>query len=276
LRQRLYKVTSQPKERMEQTTTSRLTAGLARIGAAAVFTFHVIRDAVRPPFELNFLREEVADQGWRSLPLILAAGTALGFVMTLHTRNELIRFGASAWIPEVQALSFFVEIGPLVAALLIAGRVGAGMGASLAEMRATEQIDAIEALSVDSFKLLVVPRVLACFLTLPLLTTFMDFCGVVSGFLSEHLLSNISLQLYISRAFSGVAFSNFIPPTLKTAVFGFIIGTVSCFFGYTTNEGAEGVRKAATNSVVVSSLLVIAVDVVLVKIIFIMFPERAL
>jgi phospholipid/cholesterol/gamma-HCH transport system permease protein len=259
-----------------QANTNRLTAVLARVGSAAVFTFRVLRDAMQRPFEWNFLLEELADQGWRSLPLILASGAALGLVMTLHTRNELIKFGASAWIPEVQCLSFFVEIGPLVAALLIAGRVGAGMGASLAEMRATEQIDAIEALSVDSFKLLVVPRVIACLIALPLLTTFMDFCGVTSGFFSEHLLSNISLQLYISRAFSGVAWSNFIPPTLKTAVFGFIIGTVSCFFGYTTDEGAEGVRKAATNSVVISSLLIIAADVVLVRIIFIMFPENAL
>ena len=261
---------------MAQANTNRLTAVLARVGSAAVFTFRVLRDAIRQPFEWNFLLEELADQGWRSLPLILASGAALGLVMTLHTRNELIKFGASASIPEVQCLSFFVEIGPLVAALLIAGRVGAGMGASLAEMRATEQIDAIEALSVDSFKLLVVPRVMACLIALPLLTTFMDFCGVTSGFFSEHLLSNISLQLYISRAFSGVAWSNFIPPTLKTAVFGFIIGTVSCFFGYTTDEGAEGVRKAATNSVVISSLLIIAADVVLVRIIFIMFPENAL
>jgi len=139
-----------------------------------------------------------------------------------------------------------------------------------------EQIDAIEALSVDSFKLLVVPRVVACFIALPLLTTFMDFCGVLSGFLSEHFLSNISLQLYVSRAFHGLEWANFIPPTLKTAVFGFIIATVSCFFGYTTNEGAEGVRRAATNSVVMSSLLVIVADVILVKIIFFMFPESAL
>lgn len=143
-------------------------------------------------------------------------------------------------------------------------------------MRATEQIDAIEALSIDSFKLLVVPRVVACFIALPLLTTFMDFCGVLSGFVSEHFLSHISLQLYVSRAFRDMAWSNFIPPTLKTAVFGYIIATVSCFFGYTTNEGAEGVRKAATNSVVISSLLVIVADVLLVKIIFLMFPESAL
>jgi phospholipid/cholesterol/gamma-HCH transport system permease protein len=255
---------------------STITAGLEQIGRGAAFAARVIRDAFRAPFELPYVVEEIFDQGWRSLPLIVASGIALGMVMTLHTRTELIKFGASAWIPEVQCLSFFIEIGPLVAALLLAGRVGAGMGASLAEMRATEQIDAIEALSVDSFKLLVVPRVLACFVALPLLTTFMDFCGVLSGFVSEHFMSNISLQLYVSRAFRGMEWSNFIPPTLKTAVFGFIIATVSCFFGYTTNQGAEGVRRAATNSVVVSSLLVILADVLLVKLIFLMYPESAL
>jgi phospholipid/cholesterol/gamma-HCH transport system permease protein len=261
---------------MSKKKATGLTKGLEAIGRAALFTLRVVKGAFRAPFELAYLWLELADQGWRSLPLIIASGLALGLVMTLHTRTELVKFGASAWIPQIQCLSFFVEIGPLVAALLVAGRVGAGMGASLAEMRATEQIDAIEALSIDSFKLLVVPRVVACVLALPLLTTFMDFCGVLSGFLSEHFLSNMSPQLYIARAFSDVEWANFIPPTVKTAVFGFIIGTVSCFFGYTTNEGAEGVRRAATNSVVVSSLLVIVADVILVKIIFIMFPGTAI
>src|ERR1035438_1704796 len=245
---------------MSKKKATGLTKGLEAIGNIALFTLRVIRDAFRAPFELAYVWLELTDQGWRSLPLIVASGLALGLVMTLHTRTQLIKFGASAWIPSLQSLSFFVEIGPLVAALLVAGRVGAGMGASLAEMRATEQIDAIEALSVDSFKLLVVPRVAACVLALPLLTTFMDFCGVLSGFLSEHFLSHLSFQLYITRAFSDVGWSNFIPPTLKTAVFGFIIGTVSCFFGYRTDGGAEGVRRAATNSVVMSSLLVILVE----------------
>jgi phospholipid/cholesterol/gamma-HCH transport system permease protein len=261
---------------MSQKKATRLTRIFERIGKAAAFTFRVIRDVFHAPLEFTYVLAEFEDQGCQSLPLIVSSGLALGFVMTMHTRSELIKFGASAWIPQLQSLAFFVEIGPLVAALLVAGRVGAAMGASLAEMRATEQIDAIEALSVDSFKLLVIPRVIACFLALPLLTTFMDFCGVMSGFLSEHFFSHISLQLYVTRAFHGLAWSNFIPPTLKTAVFGFIIATVSCFFGYNASDGAEGVRKAATSSVVVSSLLIIMADVVLVKIILLLFPESAL
>jgi phospholipid/cholesterol/gamma-HCH transport system permease protein len=143
-------------------------------------------------------------------------------------------------------------------------------------MRAAEQIDAIESLSIDSFKFLVVPRVVACVIALPILTVFMDFSGLLGGFFSEYAASRISPQLYLVRAFAEMAWSNFIPPTLKTAVFGFIIGTVSAFFGYTTNKGAKGVGEAATNSVVVSSLLIILADVVLIKFIFFVFPENAL
>ena len=179
-------------------------------------------------------------------------------------------------IPRVQSLAFFVEIGPLVAGLLVAGRVGAGIGAVLANMRATEQIDAIEAISIDSFNSLVVPRIIACVVALPLLTVFMDFAGLLGGFCSEFALSHLSLRLYVTRAFTDLQWSNFIPPMLKTTAFGFIIGTVSSFFGYTTNEGADGVGRAATNSVVVSSLLIILADVILVKCIFLIFPGSAI
>jgi phospholipid/cholesterol/gamma-HCH transport system permease protein len=245
-------------------------------GTASLFGLKVTAATFQMPFELDQIWRLIGELGTRSLSLVASCGLALGVVMTLHTRGSLIMFGATGMIPKVQSLGFFVEIGPLVAALLVAGRVGAGIGAVLADMRATEQIDAIEALSIDSFKFLVVPRVMACVLVLPLLTTFMDCCGMLGGYLSEYTLSHISLHLYIARAFANVAWSNFVPPTLKTAVFGFIIGTVSCFFGYTTNEGAEGVGRAATNSVVVSSLLIILADVILVKIIFLIFPASAI
>jgi phospholipid/cholesterol/gamma-HCH transport system permease protein len=219
---------------------------------------------------------QMAEIGSKSLHLVVASGFALGTVMTLHTRSTLVMFGAAAIIPTVQALAFFVEIGPLVAGLLLAGRVGSGIGAVLANMRATEQVDGIESLSIDAFKFLVVPRVVSCVLALPLLTLFMDFAGLLGGYLSEFASSRISFELYISRAFESVVLSNFLAPTLKTAVFGFIIGTVSSYFGYSTNEGAAGVGRAATNSVVVSSLLIILADVILVKCIFFVFPENAL
>jgi phospholipid/cholesterol/gamma-HCH transport system permease protein len=253
-----------------------LTKILEFIGKVSLFAFRVITDLFRPPFEAQQLGRQLAEIGSGSVPLIVASGFALGAVMTLHTRSTLVTFGAEAEIPTVQSLAFFVEIGPLVAGLLLAGRVGSSIGAVLANMRVTEQIDGIESLSIDSFKFLVVPRVVACVIALPILTLFMDFSGLLAGFVAEHASSRISYHLYITRAFDSVDWANFIPPTLKTAVFGFIIGTVSTYFGYTINEGAQGVGKAATNSVVLSSLLLISVDVILVKSIAFAFPESAL
>ncbi len=246
------------------------------VGQVSIFGLKAVRDTFRPPFEWEYLLKQFEEIGVESLPLIAASGLALGIVMTLHTRSTLVQFGAEAEIPVFQSQAFFNEIGPLVAALLLAGRVGAGIGAQLANMRATEQIDAIETLSVNSFRLLVVTRVLACTLMLPLLTLFMDGAGVLGGYLSERVMSHLSAQLYLARAFGGLFVANFVPPTIKTAVFGFLIGTVSSFFGYTTNVGSDGVRRAATNSVVVSSLAVILADVLLVKLIFFVFPDQAI
>lgn len=260
----------------EQGSGGQLRRVLEFIGSLWLFGFRVITNAIRAPFELEQVWRHIGEMGVGSLPLVAASGLALGVVMTLHTRSMLVAFGAAASIPRLQSLSFFVEIGPLLAALLVSGRVGAGIGAVVANMRASEQIDAIEAFSVDSFKFLVVPRVVACIIVLPLLTLFMDFCGVGAGFLSEYAVSHISLKLYIERAFSQFGCANLIPPILKTTVFGFLIGTVSSYFGYTINDGAEGVGRAATNSVVLSSLLVIVADVALVKIIFLIFPEGAI
>jgi phospholipid/cholesterol/gamma-HCH transport system permease protein len=246
------------------------------LGEVTLFGLKAIRDVMRPPWECEYLLKQFYDIGVGSLLLILTSGFALGVVMSLHTRSTLVQFGAEAEIPTFQAMAFFNEIGPLVAALLIAGRVGAGIGAELANMRATEQIDAIETLSIDSFKFLVVTRITACTIMLPLLTIFMNAAGVFGGYVAEHVASHLSWRLYLTRAFDGVALANFIPPTLKTAVFGYLIGTISCFFGYTTNEGSDGVRRASTNSVVISSLVVILADVILVKCIFFLFPDQAI
>jgi phospholipid/cholesterol/gamma-HCH transport system permease protein len=249
---------------------------LTFIGNIGLFAMDAVRRAFVPPFEFQMILQQIEVVGWKSLPLVLSSGFALGVVLTLHTRSTLARFGAEGLLPTVQALAFFNEIGPLVAGLLVAGRVGAGIGAELANMRTTEQIDAIEVLSIDSFKLLVIPRIIACSLALPILTVFMDVAGLAGGYLAEGVTSNLSGALFLSRAFSSIYWATFIPPTLKTALFGAIIGLISSYFGYTTNEGSNGIGRAAMNSVVVSSLVVILVDVVLVKFIFFLFPETAI
>jgi phospholipid/cholesterol/gamma-HCH transport system permease protein len=256
--------------------TSTPTDFFSFVGGLSRFGVKSLASAFTPPYEWQFFLVHLEDIGWRSLPLIAAAGLALGVVTALHTRGTLVSFGAEALIPSLQSASFFNELGPLVTGLLISGRVGAGIGAELSNMRGTEQIDAIEAMSADSFKSLVVTRVLACIIVLPMLTVFMDLTGLLGGFFSERMASHISLQLYIHRAFSTVSWANFVAPTLKTCVFGFIIGAVSCFYGYTINEGSSGVRRAATSSVVLSSLLVIVSDVFLVKLIYFFFPGKAL
>src|SRR5262245_44957534 len=187
-------------------------------GKVSLFGLRAVVDSLRRPFEGALIVRQLAEVGSKSLPLIVASGLALGAVMTLHTRSTLVVFGATSIIPTVQAFAFFLEIGPLVTGLLVAGRVGSGIGAVLADMRATEQIDGIETLSVDSFKFLVVPRIIACTLALPLLTLFMDFSGLLGGFLSEYSSSGMSHQLYLFRAFEKFQWSNFWPPTLKTCV----------------------------------------------------------
>src|SRR5271168_4682735 len=144
----------------------------AFIGEVSLFGLKALVDTFRPPFEWEFFVHEIEEIGWRSLPLILSAGFALGVVLSMHTRGTLVSFGAEALIPSLQSASFFNELGPLVTGLLISGRVGAGIGAELSNMRGTEQIDAIDAMSADSFRGLVVTRVLACIVVLPMLTVF--------------------------------------------------------------------------------------------------------
>ena len=255
---------------------SKISRFLSATGEMSSFGLRAIAAAFVPPYEWAVSLQQLEEIGANSVPLVAAAGFALGIVLTLHTHATLIKFGAVALSPTLQAVSFITELGPLVTALLIAGRVGSGIGAELANLRASEQIDAIDAMSVDSFKMLVVTRVVGCVIALPLLTLFMDFASLVGGFISERFSSHMSVTLYVHAAFANLAWSDFLAPTLKTCVFGLIIGSVSSFFGYTINEGSAGVRKAATNSVVLSSLLIILSDVLLVKIIYFFFPGGAL
>ena len=247
-------------------------AVLNHCGDAALFGLRVFRDVLRAPREGSEIVRQVYEMGWRSLPLIAAAGFAVGAVLSMHTRASLERFGADALIPAGLALALFKETGPLVTGLLFSGRVGAGIGAELGAMRVSEQIDALETLAVDSFKFLVVTRVVACVIALPLLTTIMNFTGIVGGFVAETAVSGMAFTLYWDRAWSLINFVDYVPATLKTCVFGFIIGTISSYLGYTTTGGTAGVGQASTRSVVFASLLVIVSNVVLVKAIFFFFP----
>lgn len=241
-------------------------------GGLSLFAGQVLRDAFRRPFEFTEFLRQVFEIGWRSAPLIVLSGLAVGAVLSMHTRSTLERFGAESMIPTALAFALVKETGPLVTGLLISGRVGAGIGAELGGMRVTEQIDALESLAVDSFKYLVVTRVAAAVVCLPLLTVLMNFSGLLGGFFAEAAISGTSFAFYFQTAFSSLAFSDYIPPTLKTMVFGFLIGSTSSYLGYNATGGAEGVGRASTQSVVLSSIFLIVANVILVKGIFFLYP----
>jgi phospholipid/cholesterol/gamma-HCH transport system permease protein len=196
-------------------------------------------------------------------------------VLSMHTRASLERFGAESMIPAGLAIALVRETGPLTAGLLLSGRIGAGIGAELGAMRVTEQIDALEASAVDAFHYLVVTRAAACIIALPILTTIMNFAGMFGGFLAENAETGMSLTLYFDRSFSLVDMTDYIPATVKTAVFGFIIATISAYLGFTAESGTQGVGRASTRAVVLSSILIIVCNVVLVRLIFLIFPEAA-
>jgi phospholipid/cholesterol/gamma-HCH transport system permease protein len=241
-------------------------------GDLGLFLWQVVRAAVTPPYEFRELFRQLDEIGSMSLPLVALAGAATGVVLSLEARYSLTRFGAKSLLPAAIVFSVIHETGPIITGLVVSGRVGAGIGAELASMKVTEQIDAIEASAVNPFRLLVAPRILACILMLPLLTLGADLCGLVMGWAAQALVEPLSFHQFITSGFKGADFNDFLPPTFKTAVFGFIIGLVACFQGMRTKGGAEGVGRAATSSVVLSSLFVILADVVLVKLIIIFFP----
>ncbi len=248
---------------------------LATAGEVSVFAGRAAREAFTPPFELRETIRQIYELGLRSAPLIAVSGLAVGVVLSMHTRASLERFGAESMIPAGLAIALVRETGPLTAGLLLSGRIGAGIGAELGAMRVTEQIDALEASAVDSFRYLVVTRVAACVISVPLLTTLMNFSGILGGFLAETAITGMSLSLYFDRAFSLIDMTDYVPATVKTAVFGFIIATMSAFLGFTTTSGTEGVGRASTRSVVLSSMLIIMTNVILVRLIFFIFPEAA-
>jgi len=252
--------------------TNPLTQMLEWFGEFGSFLWGVLRASLSPPFEGREFVRQLDEIGARSLPLIALAGAAVGVVLALEARQSLVRFGAKALLPSAIIFAVVTEMGPIITGLVVSGRVGAGIGAELAAMKVTEQIDAIEVSAVNPYKLLAVTRILACIVCLPLLTLVASFSGVVMGWVATTLIEPISLVRFVETGFKGAGFKDFLPPTFKTCVYGLIIGSVSSFQGMRARGGAEGVGSSATTSVVLSSLFVILADVILVKVIILLFP----
>jgi phospholipid/cholesterol/gamma-HCH transport system permease protein len=252
-------------------TGARIQSFLAWIGDLGLFTATLVGSALSPPYHVKELFQQMHEVGTRSLPLVVLASAATGVVLSLQMRDSLARFGAKSLLPVVIVMTIIKESGPIITALVVCGRVGAGIGAQLGSMKVTEQIDAIEASAVNAFKLLVVTRVAACVLMLPLLTIVADLSGILVGWLANTLVEHVSLMPFLVDGFKQVTFSDLIPATVRTALFGFIIGLVGCFQGMRTEGGTEGVARSATSAVVLSSLFVILADVWLVRLIQIVF-----
>jgi len=237
------------------------------VGDFGIFAWRILNAMVRPPYEWREFLNQLDSIGARSMPLIALAGAATGVVLSMQTRDSLSRFGAKGALPAVIVFSLIKETGPIITGLVASGRVGAGIGAELGSMKVTEQIDAMEASAVDPHKYLAATRVLAAIVALPLLTVAADFCGILAGWFATAMADPVSLKLFLGNGFKAVTFQDILPPTLKTMVFGLIIGLVSTFQGMRTSGGTEGVGRSATGSVVWSSLLIILADVILVRVI---------
>jgi phospholipid/cholesterol/gamma-HCH transport system permease protein len=262
---------AQPHRRPAEKAPNILVSTVEWFGELGLYFARLCRSALTPPWEFQEMLHQCDEIGSKSLPLVVLAGTAIGVVVSLQTRDSLIRFGAKSLLPAVIVFSVIKETGPIITGLVVSGRVGAGIGAELGSMRVTEQIDAMGASAVDSFRYLVATRVLACILMLPLLTVCADLCAIFAGWVADTAAEPISLRHFIESGTKGVLFSDFLPPTFKTLVYGLIVGVVSCFQGMSTKGGTAGVGRSATSSVVLSSLFVILADVALVRLIQVIY-----
>ncbi|WP_222983404.1 MlaE family ABC transporter permease [Flagellimonas meishanensis] len=233
-------------------------------GELSHFAGRFFKEALKPPFEFKELLRQCYHMGNRSLVLVGVTGFIIGLVLTLQSRPTLIEFGAVSWMPNMVGISIVREIGPVITALICAGRIASGIGAELGSMRVTEQIDAMEVSGTNPFKYLVVTRILATTLMLPLLVIFGDVIALYGSALVENLKGDVSFQLYFNTVFDALGFGDLVPASIKSFFFGFVIGLVGCYKGYYSKKGTAGVGVAANTAVVTASLLLFVVDFIAV------------
>ena len=243
-----------------------LKAFLIETGEISFFAARFFRQVFKRPMEFQEFLHQAYRIGFQSLPLVAITGFIMGLVITLQTRPTLTEFGAVSWMPSMIGISIVREIGPVITALICAGKIGSGIGAELGSMRVTEQIDAMEVSGTNPFKFLVVTRVLATTLMVPILVVLADAIGLYGSFLVENVKGSVSFPLYFTLVFESLQFGDIIPATIKTFFFGFAIGLIGCYKGYYSKKGTEGVGRAANSSVVVASLLVFIIDFIAVMV----------
>lgn len=234
------------------------------IGDIAYFAKQFFKEVFSAPFEWKEFIRQCYQMGNRSLLLVGVTGFILGLVFTLQSRPTLLEFGAVSWMPSMVSISIVREIGPVIIALICAGKIGSGIGAELGSMRVTEQIDAMEVSGTNPFKYLVVTRILAATLMLPLLIIIGDAIALVGSAIIENIKGEVSYLLYFNKVFDALKFSDIFPATIKSFFFGFAIGLVGCYKGYNCSKGTVGVGEASNAAVVYTSMLLFVIDFIAV------------
>lgn len=236
------------------------------LGGLADFVGRFFKEGFKPRYEFAELIRQCYWVGYKSLPLVGITGFIMGLVLTIQSRPTLVEFGAASMLPSMVAVSLVREISPVITALICAGKIGSGMGAELGSMRVTEQIDAMEVSGTNPFKYLIVTRVFATTIMLPILGSLSNAISLYGGYLGVNIRGHISWDLYWTQVFNSLSYSDLLPAVIKTFFFGFAIGIVGCFKGYNSSKGTEGVGRSANSAVVVASLLVFIFDLIAVQI----------
>lgn len=245
---------------------SKINKLFSKAGEVFLFLIKIIKNTFSKGFEFKEFIKQCFQIGNKSFALISVTGTIIGLVLTIQSRPVLIKFGAVNMLPNMVAISLIREMGPVITALICAGKIGSSIGAELGSMRVTEQIDAMEVSSANPFKFLIIPRVLAATLMIPILSIYADALGLLGSWIGTNIKGDLNFYLFISQAFGKVEFMDFIPAIVKSFFFGAVIGLVGCYKGFHAGRGTESVGIAANTSVVTASFLVILVDLIAVQI----------
>ena len=240
----------------------------AEVGKVAIFAAAGLSHIVRPPFYGRLFVRALLDIGYFSLPVVALTAVFTGMVLALQSYTGFSRFSAQGAVANLVVLSVTRELGPVLAGLMVAGRVGAAMAAELGTMRVTDQIDALTTLSTNPMKYLVTPRLLAGTVALPLLVVIADILGVMGGFIVSTLKLGFNPSAYLANTINFVQAEDVISGLVKAGVFGFVIALMGCYHGYNSKGGAQGVGAAATAAVVSASILILASDYVLTEMFF--------
>ena len=230
------------------------------------FVIRFFKEVWKPPYEGKEIIRQCYQVGYKSLGLITLTGFITGLVFTKQSRPSLSEFGAASWLPSLVSIAMIRALAPLVTSLICAGKVGSSLGAELGSMRVTEQIDAMEVSAINPFKYLVVTRVLATTITIPLLMCYTAFVGMMGSYVDVHITEQTGLSLFFQGAFQRISFLDFIASFVKSIAYGFTIGIVGCYQGFHASKGTEGVGKAANTSVVLAMFLIFIEEILIVQI----------